>query len=1027
MRHETSANCRQPFIKLAPRQILAFILRCRTVRVTLFETPAAWGAMPTGGDTFVGRLRELEALGAALDQAIAGQGRIVMVAGEPGIGKTRTAQELAQFATQRGAAVLWGHCHEEAGAPSYWPWVQIIRGALRTAEARPSLEGLGSGAGDIADMVPEIHTVLPGIEPPARLEDAAQARFRMFDSIRQFIAALCGRQAVLIVLDDLHWADAPSLRLLEFLAPELAGNRVMLVGTYRPTELSRQHPLSDALGGLTRARHVTRIDLSGLSAEEVHAFITAATGKPPPDWLSRSLYRQTEGNPLFLREIVRFLEHQGLFRADRSVPLAALPPTIRIPEGVKEVIGRRLNLLSAHCNEMLALGAVIGRDFSHDLLLRAARQDEQGLNNALDEALGAHVIQETADRHYQFAHNLIRMTLYDELRPARRRQLHHAAGNALEVSHRADIGAALPELARHFLAAGDADKAIEYARRAGERAEALLAFEDAVELFQTALEGTEQRPQPDDAGRCRLLLLLGEALRKANDFPRALETLRQAADLATTLNLPEISARAAMAYEHAAWRHEKGTEPPPRHLLERALRQVADSEPVLAAEVTAALGRALWHEGAAAEAVRRGEQAIVMARRLGDPEVLATCLNCALFIFGDSESQELLPIATEAVAAASQIGNLELVYHARGWRFMAFMEHGEIAQAETELEAAAPLVSLLRQSTYAFTMTMYRVMLALMRGKLADAERRIAQAMAMTSMPVHQEQLSVPIFSLRREQGRLGELRPVLSAFLGQIGPSSIWRPGLALLHLELDEPDAARIVFEQMANAGFAAIPRDGRWLLCMSYLCEACSELGDAARAAGLYELMRPYSGRNLLAGRLICCGSADRHLGMLCATMRNWPDAERHFAVALAMNSRTGARTPLAHTQYDFAAMLLARKAPGDRERADALLRACLETARELGMRRLKTKAAGLLTEQPSARPPSGAIDDLTVREIEVLGLLTIGRSNADIALVLSISLSTVATHCRNIFAKTGCANRTEAAAYALRHGLASLAVH
>jgi DNA-binding NarL/FixJ family response regulator len=163
------------------------------------------------------------------------------------------------------------------------------------------------------------------------------------------------------------------------------------------------------------------------------------------------------------------------------------------------------------------------------------------------------------------------------------------------------------------------------------------------------------------------------------------------------------------------------------------------------------------------------------------------------------------------------------------------------------------------------------------------------------------------------------------------------------------------------------------------------------------------------------------------MLCATMRNWPDAERHFAVALAMNSRTGARTPLAHTQYDFAAMLLARKAPGDRERADALLRACLETARELGMRRLETKAAGLLTEQPSARPPSGAIDDLTVREIEVLGLLTIGRSNADIALVLSISLSTVATHCRNIFAKTGCANRTEAAAYALRHGLASLAVH
>ncbi len=423
----------------------------------------------------------------------------------------------------------------------------------------------------------------------------------------------------------------------------------------------------------------------------------------------------------------------------------------------------------------------------------------------------------------------------------------------------------------------------------------------------------------------------------------------------------------------------------------------------------------------------RGEQAIAMARRLDDPEVLATCLNCALFIFGDSESQDLRRTATEAVAAASRIGNQELVFHARAWLFMAFMEHGEIASAEAELEAAARLILRLRQSTYACSMTMYRVMLALMRGELDDAERLIAQAMAMASVPVHQEQLSVQIFTLRREQERLGELQPVLSAFLGQIGPGSIWRPGLALLHLELDQPEAARIAFEQMASAGFAAIPRDGRWLLCIIYLCEACSELGDAARAAELYELMRPYSGRNLLAGRLICCGSADRHLGMLCATMRNWPDAERHFTIAPATNGRIGARLLLAHTQFDFAAMLLVRLARGDREHADALLRACLKTARELGMRRLETRAGNLLAEQSGVTLPSGAVDDLTTREIEVLRLLAIGRGNADIALVLSISLSTVATHVRNIFAKTGCANRTEAAAHALRHGLASGSLH
>ena len=983
--------------------------------------------MPKGDDTFVGRLRELEALRAAFDQVIAGQGRIVMIAGEPGIGKTRTVQELALHGAELGAVVLWGHCHEEAGAPSYWPWVQIIRGALRTAEARTALVALGNGVGDIADIVPEVHTLVPGIEPTAPLEDAAQARFRMFESIRQFVAALCGRQTVLMVLDDLHWADAPSLRLLEFLAPDLAGSRVMVVGTYRPTELSRQHPLSDALGGLVRARHAARIDLGGLSAEEVRAFITAATGTPPPDWLSRSLYRQTEGNPLFLREIVRFLEHRGLFSADRPAPLVALPPTIRIPEGVKDVIGRRLNLLSARCNEMLALGAVIGRDFSHDLLLRAANQDEHGLNDALDEALGAHVIQETADRQYRFAHNLIRMTLYDELRPARRRRLHHAAGSALEVSQRVDLGATLPELARHFLAAGDDDKAIEYARKAGERADALLAFEDAVEFFQTALEATEQRPQPDDAGRCRLLFLLGEALRKANDFPRALETLRQAADLATTLAMPEISARAAMAYEHAAWRHGKETEPPPRHLLERALQQVAGREPAVAAQVTAALSRALWHEGSSAEAALRSERAITMARQLGDPAVLATCLHRVLDIFQDRESHDLLRIATETLAVARQIGNLELVHNAHAWRFLALMENGEVTLAEAELEVTAGLGSRLRQSTYLFADMLYRVMLALMRGELAEAERRIVQAMAMTVAPVQQEQLSVQIFTLRREQGRLHELQPVLSAFLGQVTPNSIWRPGLALLHLELGRPDAARAAFEQMASEGFAAIPRDGRWLLCLVYLCETCAELGDATRAAELYELILPYSGSNVLAGNLVYYGSADRHLGMLCATMRNWPDAERHFAAALATNRRAGARLPLAHTQYDFAAMLLARQAAGDPDRADALLRNSLESARELGMHGLEKKAAALLTRQPSLTPPSGAGDALTLREIEVVRLLAIGRSNADIGLVLSISLSTVATHVRNILAKTGCANRTEAAAYALSHGLTRAATH
>jgi predicted ATPase len=762
-------------------------------------------AAPTG--KFVGRLRELETLRGTLDQVLARHGRIVLLAGEPGIGKTRMAQELARLAESHGATVLWGHCPEEAGAPPYWPWVQIIRAALRAADARALLRDVGSGASDIADIVPEIRDLIPELEPSVRLEDAAQARFRMFESIRQLLNSLGERQTTMLVLDDLHWADAPSLRLLEFLAPEMADARLLLVGTYRPTELSRQHPLSDTLGSLARAPQATRVHLAGLTADEVHDFITAATGTRPPGWLAASLYRQTEGNPLFLREIVRFLEQHGLFGADCASAPVSLPAAIRIPEGVREVIGRRLNLLSTACNDALALAAVIGREFSDDLLLRAVGHDNQKLTDALDEALGAHIIEERPDGHYQFAHNLIRMTLYDELRPARRRQMHRAVGAALEASRRSDLDAVLPELARHFVVAGDLDRAVEYATRAGQRAEALLAFEDAVLLFQSALDTLDQRGDRDETERCRLLLLLGDAQRKTNAFPQALATLLDAAEHAIRLDDAETYARAALVYENVAWRYAKPVHRPARQLLDRAL-SLSDTSPALRAQLTGALARALLHEGAEQDAKREGERAIAMARQLGDPSVLANCLYCMLAVINASSSEDLLRLGTEGLAAANQIGDLELVHHMHFWRYLAFMARGDIALAEAELGANVRLNARLRQRTYEMAVLLYRIMLALMRGELAEAERLIMRGIALENLAAHADHLSVQTFTLRREQGRLGELRHVLSAFLRQSAAASIWSPGLALLHLEIDDRDTARNEFEHIAKAGSPTYP---------------------------------------------------------------------------------------------------------------------------------------------------------------------------------------------------------------------------
>jgi DNA-binding CsgD family transcriptional regulator len=974
-------------------------------------------------DSFVGRRDEMETLRTAFEQATAGRGRIVMLAGEPGIGKTRTAQVLADHASLHQAAVLWGRCHEEAGAPPYWPWVQIIRTVLRNAEAEALLRGLGADAGDMADIVPEIRDRLPGLEPSVRLDDPAEARWRMFESIRRFIASLCVCQPAVILLDDLHWADAPSLRLLEFLAPELADSRLLLVGTYRQTELSRQHPLSDTLGGLARAPHVARIRLGGLSAEEVNDFIAAATATRPPAWLASSLYAQTEGNPLFLREIVRFLVQQGVLGGDRVAPLTALPPTIRTPEGVREVIGRRLNLLSAACNDVLALAAVIGHDFTNDVLVHAA--EGLDLSDALDEALNAYIIEETADGHYQFTHNLIRMTLYDELRPARRRQLHRAVGTALAAQHRGDVDAFLPELARHFQAAGDIEHVIDYAMRAGLRADALLAFEDAVQFFQATLDAAEQRPETDRHLRCRLLFLLGDAQRKLNNYPAALQTLLSAINAASAIGDHELFARAALAYEEIGWRGDIHSGTPPEYLLERAMRQLPETEATLRAQVAGALARALLHAGALEAAREQGVRAITMARQLGDPAALATSLAHLFDLSWVPEhTEELIGHATEMLVAAEQAGNMEIVAISYAWRLCLHLEFGNVQAAQADMDAWTRMDARIRQRSYTIFMLSQRFMLTLMRGEFEESERGIIELMKLQrrNLPDHEDQLGVMIFSLRREQGRLSEIRPVLSLFLQQQPKSAIWLPGLALLHLELGQLDDARREFERLTADDFATIPRDGRWYLCMVYLGEVCAALGDAARAATLYRMLQPYTGRNLiLGGGLACCGSADRYLGLLSATMSRWTEAVGHFEKALAMNLKIDAHAPLAHTRHDYATMLLARGAPGDQDRAAALLQQSLESARAIGMRALEERAAARLAQLAAPRAVA-ASNELTSREIEVLGLIAIGRSNADIAMVLEISLNTVATHVRNILAKTGCANRTEAAAYAMRRGLA-----
>src|SRR4029453_17358736 len=388
--------------------------------------------------------------------------------------------------------------------------------------------------------------------------------------------------------------------------------RLLIVGTYRDTTLSRQHPLSETLAELTREHALQRLFLHGLHREEVGRFLKVTTDFTPSQALVEAVYTQTEGNPLFLTEVVRLLIQAGEFRLERGQQCQGV--SLRIPEGVRDVIGKRLNRLSPPCNQMLTIAAVVGREFGLEELVRLVDGvSEERVLEMLEEAVAAHVIEEVAQAmgRYQFTHALIQATLYDEMTTVRRVRLHRRVGEVLEEVYSTNCEPYVAQLAHHFCAAaqrGNVDKAITYATRAGARALTLLAYDEAVHHYERALRLLEDEASRDEAQRCKLLLVLGEAQRQAGAYPKAMDTFQRAADTARKLGLPESLAHAALGFEETTWRPGLPGDVAAR-LLEEALSGLAEGDSSLKARVLGNLARALLFTGAFAPAAAVEAQA----------------------------------------------------------------------------------------------------------------------------------------------------------------------------------------------------------------------------------------------------------------------------------------------------------------------------------------------------------------------------------------------------------------------------------
>ncbi len=587
----------------------------------------------------------------------------------------------------------------------------------------------------------------------------------------------------------------------------------------------------------------------------------------------------------------------------------------------------------------------------------------------------------------------------------------------------------LAALAHHYGAAlpgGDPRKAAHYAERAAEQADALFAYEEAVRYRRVALQALEGSDAPDDAAhRCRLLIALGEAQVKAGENLPAAAVLERAAASAKALGLSPDLARAALAFEEATWRPGIPGDAAAR-LLRDALAGMPDGDSILRARLLSSLTRALVFSGAHEQAMQVHEQAIAMARRLGDPATIAAALRATVTARWLPERYAARVSTTvEAERLAQQIGDREHELDAASWRLFDLMELGDLKARAAEFAAYTRLADEVRQPFYQYIGVSSRAMMSLFEGRLEDSERLAREALELGQrMPGLDAEgvFGVQMFTLRREQGRLRELAPVVAHFVKTTADASTWRPGLALVYSELGLREQAREQFEAVVADDFAGVPKDGRWVPCMTYLAEVCAYLEDIDRAALLYAALAPFDGRNLLSPPNVACfGAAARHLGMLAATMLRFTDAQRHFEAALEMNVRQGARPWVAHTQHRYASMLLARNAPGDRERALGLLDEAIALAREIGMAALVERACALRHEAEPAparvRYPAG----LSAREVEVLRLVAAGKGNREIAEKLFVSHNTVANHVRSILTKTRTANRTEAAAFAVRNDL------
>jgi len=891
--------------------------------------PGRLAFVPASG--VVGRETEIATMTDAMKRVTTGEGReVVLVSGEAGLGKTTLVGEVARPAFADGACVLFGHCEEDLATP-----YQLFAEALghyvthaNDAELRVHVDAYGP---ELARLVPQLVSRIPDL-PPSKATDTDTERFLLFAAVVGLLVEVSREQPVVLVLDDLQWADKASLQLLRHLVAAEQPMRVLVLGTFRDSELSRSHPFVETLAALHRLRGVSRIELAGLDDTGVISLMEAAAGHSLAGTaidLAHAVYRETDGNPFFVAEVLRHLietgkiyqDAAGHWVADDSLEQMALPESVRV------VIGARVGRLGPDTERVLTLAAVIGRDFDLALLARATQMSEDELLDILDAAAAASLVREVADTgRYSFAHALIQHTLYEELGHNRRARAHRQVAEALEDLCGDRPALRVGELARHWFSATqpiDLDKAIGYSRQAGDAALAALAPADAHRYYQQALDLAAQADQADALVGVDLRIGLGTAQRQTGDAAFR-ETLLDAARRARDLNATDRLVAAALANDRG-WATSSGQIDADKvEILETAVDRLAAGHPQRSL-VVAMLCQELMYGSPLERRQALADEAVTLARRSGDDATIVRVLNAVMHPLGIPHLlEQSLRWSDEALQRAEQLGDPVLLFWTLAYRACYVPIVGDLAELNRCLSVAETLAEQLDQPILRWPNTLERAAAAQMAGDVDRSEELANRALQIGTdcgQPDAALIWASQFGAVALQRGDVANLIEPFEQFLADVPGIPSFAALLAVTYLTEGRTEDARRALEPLVESEFD-LPLDFSWFGGTANCAYVVSALHDATSAGLLLERLTPFAHLVPYAG-IQGTAPVSYYLGGLATALGRYDEADAYYAQAAAFTEQMGTKYFAAETDLDWAKMLLERNAPADSARARELL--------------------------------------------------------------------------------------------------------